>query len=91
MPLVKLSSKGQLVIPKAIREKLGLKPNKPLILEMVDEHAEIKPLPDVKRALKGIFKGRPSMCEALVQEHRSRDISLFPRFSPRAGKPGKRP
>jgi hypothetical protein len=37
---------------------------------MVDEHAEIKPLPDVKRALKGIFKGRPSMCEALVQEHR---------------------
>jgi len=47
MPLVKLSSKGQLVIPKAIREKLGLKPNKPLILEMVDEHAEIKPLPNL--------------------------------------------
>jgi AbrB family looped-hinge helix DNA binding protein len=70
MPLVKLSSKGQLVIPKAIREKLGLKPNKPLILEMVDEHAEIKPLPDVKRALKGMFKGRPSMCQALVKEHR---------------------
>ena len=70
MPLVKLSSKGQLVIPKAIREKLGLKPNKPLILEMVDEHAEIKPLPDVKRALKGMLKGRPSMCQALVNEHR---------------------
>ena len=70
MPLVKLSSKGQLVIPKAIREKLGLKPNKPLILEMVDEHAEIKPLPDVKRALKGMLKGRPSMCQALVKEHR---------------------
>ena len=29
MSIVKLSSKGQIVIPKAIREKLGLAPRNP--------------------------------------------------------------
>lgn len=31
---VKLGSKGQLVIPKIVRESLGLTENKPLILEV---------------------------------------------------------
>jgi AbrB family looped-hinge helix DNA binding protein len=69
MPLVKISSKGQIVIPKGVRDELGLSPRKYLILEVVADHAEIRPVPDVKRALKGSLKGKPSMSGALVHEH----------------------
>lgn len=77
MPLVRLSSKGQVVIPKAVREELGLHPKKSLILEVVGDHAEIKPAPDVKKALKGSLKGKPSMSRALVQEHLS-EVKVSP-------------
>ena len=73
MAMVKLSSKGQVVIPKAIREKLGLAPRKPLLLELVGDHAEIRPAPDVKKELKGSLTGKPSMTKTLVQEH-SREV-----------------
>ena len=46
MPVVKTSAKGQIVIPKEIREKLGITPGKRILLRLVDEHAEITPLPD---------------------------------------------
>lgn len=41
---VKLGSKGQLVIPKVIRESLGLTENIILILEVKDKKIEIRPL-----------------------------------------------
>jgi len=41
---VKLGSKGQLVIPKVIRESLGLIENKFVILEVKDKSVEIKAL-----------------------------------------------
>lgn len=69
MTIVKLSSKGQVVIPKAIRGKLGLTPKKLLILEIVDDHAEIRPVRDIKKALRGALKGKSSMSQALIQEH----------------------
>ena len=69
MLLVKLSTKGQVVIPKPIRDKLDLKPHRPVIFQLCDDHAEIKPVPDVKKALKGIFKGKRSMSRTLVSEH----------------------
>jgi len=71
MSIVKLSSKGQIVIPKAIREKLGLAPRKPVILEIIDDHAEIKPVPNIKKVLRGALKGKPSMSQALIREHLS--------------------
>lgn len=43
---VKLGSKGQLVIPKVIRESLGLVENKTVILEVRDKRIEIVPLDD---------------------------------------------
>ena len=70
MPIVKLSSKGQIVIPKSIRDKLGLKTNKPLIIELAGEHAEIRPVPDSISELRGILKGRKSMALTLFEEHR---------------------
>lgn len=71
MQMVKLSAKGQIVIPKAIRDKLGLKPQRPLILQLCKDHAEIKAVPDVKKVLKGILKGKPSLSQSLIDEHQS--------------------
>ncbi|MGA1875392.1 MAG: AbrB/MazE/SpoVT family DNA-binding domain-containing protein [bacterium] len=69
MVLVKMSSKGQIVIPKEIRKKLGLKPNTKVKLELFEDHAEIAALPDYAKELKGILKGKPSMTAELLKEH----------------------
>jgi len=69
--LVRISSKGQLVIPKAIREKLKLTPKKPVIVELVDDYAVVKPLPNLRKTLRGSLKGKPSMSQALIREHQS--------------------
>jgi len=69
MHLIKLSSKGQMVIPKVIREQLGIHPKKFIILEAVNDHAVIKPAPDVKKALKGILKRKSSLRKGLLEEH----------------------
>jgi AbrB family looped-hinge helix DNA binding protein len=70
MELVKLSSKGQLVIPKAVRVQLGIQPNKFVLLEVEKNRAVIRAVPDVRKSLKGLLKGKPSMGEALITEHR---------------------
>ena len=69
--LVRISSKGQLVIPKAIREKLKLTPKKPVIVELVDDYAAVRPMPNLRKALRGSLKGKPSMSKALIREHQS--------------------
>lgn len=46
MPVVKASSKGQIVIPKEFREKLGIGAGKRLLLRLAGNHMEIFPLPD---------------------------------------------
>lgn len=43
---VKLGDKGQLVIPKIIRESIGLMENKPAILEVKEKAVEIRPFPE---------------------------------------------
>ena len=70
MNLVRLSSKGQIVIPKKIRDKLGLIPRKSVILELVKDHAVIRPVPNVINELKGTLKDKPSATMALIEEHR---------------------
>ena len=50
---VKLGEKGQLVIPKVVRESVGLRENKPAILEVKEKKIEIRPFPEedlVKKA-----------------------------------------
>ncbi|MDI6765086.1 MAG: AbrB/MazE/SpoVT family DNA-binding domain-containing protein [Thermodesulfobacteriota bacterium] len=70
MPIVTLSSKGQLVIPKEIREALGVKPGKKVFFKMVKDHlVEIVPLPeDPVRHFCGIFKEGSSLTKALLKE-----------------------
>jgi AbrB family looped-hinge helix DNA binding protein len=71
MPVVKTSSKGQVVIPKEVRDKLGIKAGNKIIVKVVDDHAEIIPLPDNPiEALCGCLKGGPSLAEELLKERR---------------------
>ena len=72
MPVVTTSSKGQIVIPKEIREQLGLRPGQKVSVKLVGDHAEIQPLPtDPVRALRGIFKEYPgSLARELVEERK---------------------
>lgn len=39
METIKASSKGQIVIPKAIREELAIRPGTELAVEVLDEHS----------------------------------------------------
>ncbi len=73
MSIVKTSSKGQIVIPKVVREKLGITPGKKVMLRVVGDHAEMTPVPDDPiKAAKGILKGGPSLSKQLLAE-RKRD------------------
>jgi AbrB family looped-hinge helix DNA binding protein len=74
MPVVKTSSKGQIVIPKEIREKLGIGPGKKVLLQLVGEHAEIVPLPDDPiKSMRGMLKADVSLAEELLRERRKDD------------------
>ena len=71
MPAVKISSKGQVVIPVEIREKLGIKPGKMVNLSLDGEKVVITPLPeDPIKALRGALKGKPSLTKALLKERK---------------------
>ena len=67
MAIVKTSSKGQVVIPKEIRKRLGITPGKRLLFRVVEDHAEINPLPDDPiAALRGTLKGAKSLTKELL-------------------------
>ena len=71
MPVVKTSSKGQVVIPIEIREKLGIKPGQMVNLKLEGEKAVITPLPeDPIKALRGSLKGKPSLTKALPKDRK---------------------
>lgn len=96
MPIVTLSSKGQLVIPKEIREALGVKPGQKVFFKIVKDHlVEIAPLPeDPIRHFCGIFKEGSSLTGALLKEReedKKREEKRFNRFlrTSRISKAGK--
>ena len=67
--------KGQIILPKKIRDKLGIKPGTVVSVKLVDDHAEIRPLPnDPIEFLTGILKDHPgSMAKELVEERKRDD------------------
>jgi len=76
MPTVVTSAKGQVVIPKKEREKLGIKPGTRVVVEAVDDHIEVRPLPENPvEYFHGIFKKGTSLTGALLDERR-RDRKL---------------
>jgi AbrB family looped-hinge helix DNA binding protein len=75
MALVKTHGKGQIVMPKEIRDKLGIKPGSILSVKLVEDHIEIRPLPDDPiESLTGIFKEyHGSMAKELLDERKRDD------------------
>ncbi len=71
MTVVTASSRGQIVIPKEIRERLQIVPGKKLLIKAEGDHVIIKPLPDDPvEHFCGIFKGGSSLTKALLHERR---------------------
>ena len=82
--IVTTLGKGQVVIPKAIRDRLGLTPGRKLAVEIHDKDIVLHPLPkDPINALCGILKGKGSLTKTLLQERRKereREDRKFARF-----------
>ena len=71
MTAVKTSSKGQVVIPVAIRQKLGIKPGQMVNLTLEGDKAVITAMPeDPIKALRGSLKGKPSLTKALLKDRK---------------------
>jgi len=64
----KVGPKGQVVIPKPIRDQLGFGPGDEVIVTITENGALIQPLAST-RSLKGVFAGS-KMLKALEQERR---------------------
>jgi AbrB family looped-hinge helix DNA binding protein len=75
--IVKTHAKGQIIMPKEIREKLGIKPGAALSVKLVDDHIEIRPLPDDPiEFLTGIFKDYSGSMAGELLEERKRDDKI---------------
>ena len=72
MPIVKASPKSQIVIPKPIRDRLGIRPGDHVFVTLKGDHAEVRPAPeDPIQALRGRFKDYPgSLTQELLEDRR---------------------
>lgn len=52
----RISSKGQITIPKEIRDKLNLKPGDRIIVEAREHAAIVRPLKKPSKSMRGIGK-----------------------------------
>jgi len=50
--ILKIGSKGEIFPPKAIREKLGLKPDQPILLSLHNDNLIIRKLYSIEEILK---------------------------------------
>lgn len=53
MGSTRVSSKGQITIPKEIRDKLGLKPGDRVVMEAKEEAAVVRPLKKPSETMTG--------------------------------------
>jgi len=71
MTVVRVSPKGQILIPKRIREKYGVKPGSNVQILEVPESILIKKAPeDPISASCGFLEGSFSLTDDLIKEHR---------------------
>lgn len=70
MKVAQVSVKGQILIPKRIREKCGIKPGSKVLLLESKEGLLIKPAPENPiEAACGFIQGDFSLTGDLIQEH----------------------
>jgi AbrB family looped-hinge helix DNA binding protein len=71
MTTATVSSKGQIAIPKAVRERLNLKPGTQLAIDVIGESLVLKRVvsefPDW-RTMRGMARGGESLTKALMEE-----------------------
>ncbi len=71
-----VSSKGQLTIPKPVREALGLKPGAKVLFTLREGKAELKPLSGDIQQWRGALRAEgPAIPWEEVQEHVRRAIA----------------
>jgi AbrB family looped-hinge helix DNA binding protein len=72
MAVVRTYAKGQIVLPKEIRNKMGITPGKSLSVKWVEDHVEIRSLPDDPiEFLTGYLKNQKgSMADELLTERK---------------------
>lgn len=71
MTIVTTLGKGQVVIPKAIRDLLGITPGQKMSVEVHEQEIVLHPLPkDPIHALYGILRGTGFSTKDLLRERR---------------------
>lgn len=71
MPVIQISQKGQILIPKRIREKYGIKSGSNVQILEQPGGILIKPAPeDPIAAACGFLEGDFSLTDDLIQEHK---------------------
>jgi AbrB family looped-hinge helix DNA binding protein len=71
MPMVQMSPKGQILIPKRLREKYGVRPGAKVQLIEMPEGIVIRTAPQDPIAVAcGFLEGSFSLTADLVEEHR---------------------
>jgi len=71
MEVVNVSPKGQILIPKALREKHGVEPGSKVQIIETQNGLFIKPAPkDPIEAACGFLEGDFSLTQDLIEEHR---------------------
>lgn len=70
-----MGPKGQVVLPKRIRDRLGIKPGQHVRVDEVDGEVRVRKLATVEE-LRGIFKDLPGRGTKDLEEQRRRDREL---------------
>jgi AbrB family looped-hinge helix DNA binding protein len=80
---VTVGSKGEVVIPKAIREQIGIRPGQRVRVERVGDEVRVRHVHSLDE-LEGIFAAKPGGIADVEQEHR-RELAREERRARAAG------
>ena len=94
MPIMSITEKGQVVIPKELRDKYGIETNGEVMVTEVEGHIAVLPAPkDPIKALRGSVKFTQPVSEIVAdlrKEERRREEKLLKRFAPKHASTNKR-
>ncbi len=66
----KVGPKGQVVLPKAIRDELGIRPGDQVFVEQGEGEVRIRSAQDEPKSIRGIFANTPGGMADFEAEHR---------------------